>query len=419
MKHAVSTLVITTLFLAPQMAFAQEDHLIATIQDASVGKQITLHEPDGTVVFSHSPAGGPTESTPNFLEVIPEDKRFLVSCTDGSSNTGGSIEIYDYSAYASGGAITHVTSLDVGDKPFHTNVTPDGRVCVSIDGETPGRLLLVDLMDPANYVSIEGGQNHSTTAFVPLGGGDFDIYASNFFGPSTNGGMDILEYSGSAWNHRVNDLPLNYPLPHTAVYSDFDQRVYFTTAGEIVAFDTTGPQKDQINRTIPTVAGQMTPLLRVTPDGRYLVGGLHYDSAPGSYFYSIDLQDDSVTTVNSVSCKYYAFSPDGSWLVAGDLNKDPAQTNNEVHVIQIPGMTQAASFDLTGAHASNVGFQAAAFSPDSRYAYLGLAATDEVLIVDTQDLSGFTTFPTAAAPKWMRTIEVDNTTAVDNWMSYN
>lgn len=405
--------------LACSGAGASADHLVATVQDASAGKQITLHEPDGNIVFSYSPSGGPTENTPNFLESVPSQQRFLVTCTDGSASTGGSVEIFDYSAYGTGGAITHVMSLDVGDKPFHTSITPDERVCVAIDGETPGRILLFDLMDPANYESIVAGQNHATTAFVPLAGGGFDIYASNFFGPSTDGSVDIVEHDGSTWIVRADDVPLGAALPHTAVFSTYNDRVYYSTRGQLVGFDTQGAGKDQIVHTIPTVSGNMTPLLNMTPDGRYLVGGLHYDGAAGSYFYKVDLLDDSVQTVPSVSCKYYAFSPDGAWIVAGDLNKDPAQANNEVHVIDVGTMTREQEWELTGADASNVGFQAAAFSPDSRFAYMGLPAADAVMVVDTSDLSSYTTFPTAAAPKWVRTLSVTTTaSSVSDWQTY-
>ncbi len=405
--------------LASPLLAAPASHLVATIQDASVGKTITLHEPDGTVVFTHAPAGAANESTPNFLESVPSLQRFLVTCTDGSASTGGSVEIYDYSAYATGGAITHVTSLDVGDKPFHTSLTPDDRVCVAIDGETPGRILLFDLSDPANYTSIVAGQNHATTAFVPLPGGGFDIYASNFFGPSTPGSLDILEYTAGTWSVRVDDTPLNHQLPHTAIYTPYNERVYFSTAGELAGFATTGPQKDQLVHSIPTATDKMTPLLSVTPDDRYLVGGLHYDAAPGSTFYKVDLSDNSVQDVASVSCKYYAFSPDGAWIAAGDLNRDPAQTNNEVHLVDVGTMTIAAQWELTGADASNIGFQAAAFSPDSRYAYLGLHTVDKVMVIDTQSPATYSTFPTAPAPKWLRTIDVTGApTSVENWNQY-
>lgn len=408
------------LAFAGSTALAQTpaDHLVVTMQDGSVGKQITVHEPDGTIVYSYSTHGGPTERTPTFLASAPQHQRFLVSCPNGSSSLGGSIEVFDYSAYASGGPINHVVSLDVGDKPFHTAVAPDGRVVVCIDGETPGRILLVDLQDPEAYISIEAGQNHATIAFAPTSSGGFDIYASRFLGNSI-GSVDIVEKAAGGWARRATAIPLNKPRPHTAVYSSFNQRVYYSTQGELAGFDTQGAHRDELVHAIPTVDGRMTPLLRITPDHRFLVGGLHYDGVPGSFFYKVDLQDDSMATVPSVSCKYYAFAPTGQWIVAGDFNKDPDQQHHQVHVVDLDNMVVARSWDMQGDDASNVGFQAAAFCHEGRYAYLGLHAVDKVMVVDTEDLSSYQTFPTAAAPRWLRTLEVRGAaSSVRDWRAF-
>jgi hypothetical protein len=265
--------------------------------------------------------------------------------------------------------------------------------------------------------TISAGEHHLTFAFA----GDaasYDIYVGRFDGANP-GGVDIVD--GLTRSVRTTLEPFG-PRPHTAVYSALTERVYFSFGGGIEVFGTQGVELDTHVETIETVTPNMTPLLRISPDEQYIVGGLHFDGAPGSYFFSHDLVADSSQTVASVSCKYYAYSPDGRWIAAGDFNKPTSQANNHVHLINTdpgsPGyMTIAASWELTGATASRVGFHAAAFSPDSQTAYLGLSEAHQVMVIDVNSLSA-TYFNCELAPNWFHVLEDADSLAVQQWKQY-
>lgn len=391
------------------------DHLIITSQDASVGKEIAAYLPDGTHVFSHIPEGGVTDNTPAFIVPDPTTQRFLVTCPAPRTSTtpdNQSVRILDASDPYN---ITLVNTLHPGLRPFHAYLSPDGKFVVGNDSSDD--IAIIDPVEPDSYDLIEAGHHHTTIVFA----GDasqYDIYAGRFGDP---GGMDIVDGDTLTVRTQITDL---LPRPHSGVYSSYTERVYFGHMGGIEIFGTTGEEKDQHIGTIPMDEGQMIPLSRISPDGRFIYGGVHYDGEEGSYFYAVDLADDSVTTVPSVSCKYYAFSPDGKWLVAGDFNKPPSQTDFKVHVISTDPespdfMTVVTEFSVSN---SQIGFHTSAFSPDSRYAYLGLPDIDQIMVVDVEDLeASFLTLPSNSAPRWLRVLPLTSPlepTAVSNWNFY-
>ena len=390
------------------------DHLLAIAHEWSATKAITIYEPDGTLVFSYVTPGGVAENTPTFIESVADNSRFIVACPDGGATTEGSVEVFDYSGYPAVNGITHIQTLTPGNKPFHTEVTPDNQFIVANDGDNT-----FTLIDPVSLTTetISAGANHLTFAFA----GDassYDIYVGRFFGPGNPGGVDIVD--GVSRTVRTTLAPFGQ-LPHTAVYSSLSQRVYFSFGGGVEVFGTQGAEIDTHVDTIETATPNMTPLLSLSPDEQYVVGELHYDAAPGSFFYSYDVISDSSQTLPSVSCKYYAYSPDGKWIAAGDYNKPTSQANNQVHLINCDPtspnyMTLAASWELTGATASRVGFHAAAFSPDSKTAYLGLTEAHKVMVIDVDTLSA-SYFDCELRPNWFHVLDTSSLSIAD-WKNY-
>lgn len=388
------------------------DHLIATTQDSGVGKEIAIYTPTGSQIFSYTTIGGNTENVPTFLVNDPATHRFLVTCIGPTGGSGHSVQIFDYSNYPNG-EITHLQELEVGKKPYHCYLSPDNLFYVANDES--GTLAIIDPSSPNTFTEITAGLDHSTLVFA----GDattYDIFASRFGSP---GGMDIVDGTTHLIRTTLESLLGN---PHTGVYSAYTKRVYYGCSGGIEVFGTTADEKDTHITTIAMDSGQMIPLSHISPDGRYLIGGVHYDAATGSYFYSIDLSDHSITKCSSVSCKYYAYSPDGNWIVAGDYNKPADQEDYKVHVINCnPASTDymkvVKEFSVTD---SQIGFQAACFSADSRYAYLGLTTTDQMLEIDVDTLTETTiNLPTNAAPKWLRVLPLTTETShVTSWEIY-
>jgi len=163
------------------------DHLIAIAHDYSATKAITVYEPDGTLVYTYVTSGGPTTNTPTFIRSIPEEKRFIVACPNGGSQTGGIVEVFDYSSYPLG-PITHVQTLTSGNRPFHAAVTPDNLFIVANDGDDS-----FTLIDPLtlSMETISAGEHHLTFAFA----GDaasYDIYVGRFDGANPGGPYGCL-----------------------------------------------------------------------------------------------------------------------------------------------------------------------------------------------------------------------------------
>jgi DNA-binding beta-propeller fold protein YncE len=387
------------------------DHFIAISHKNDVNKKITVYEPDGKQIFSYGPPGTVMENTPRFIQAIPSAKKFFVTCPNGDAETGGTVEIFDYSGNPS--VIHHVLSLETGAKPFHAYVTPDDLFCVANDGDDT-----LSLIDPfaLRVETIVGGHHHATIGFPATESG-YDIYSTRFFGAGNPGGVDIID--GNTHEIRfTNDVIL--PLPHSVVYSPVTKKVYIACAGGIEVFGTVGEEKDVHLNTIPTTEGRMTPSLKLSPDGRYIVGNCHWDGESGSYFYSINLETEEMKSVSSVSCKGYAYSPDGKWIVAGDFNKPPEQEIQIVHIINCdPASPNYMSIvkEIPLSSPSQIGFYAHDFSPDSTTAYLGLTQSDMILKVDVTTLT-VSQFSCEAAPFILSVIPLHVTTDVGAWNLY-
>ncbi len=400
------SLAIAGLFCCIEVFAA--DHLIAVSHRNDINKMITVYEPDGTIVFSYEPSGSVLENTPRFIRAIPSVKKFFVSCPDGDSEEGGTVEAFDYSAYP--GSILCTRTLETGAHPFHSYVTPDNRFCVANDGEDT-----VSLIDPETMEieTFEGGHHHATVGFPTTESG-YDIYATRFNGTDSPGGVDIID--GLTKTIRITHSDI-LPLPHSVVYSPMMKKVYIACAGGVEVFGTEGAEKDVHLKTISTTEGHMTPSLKLSPDGRYIVGNCHWDGEPGSYFYSINLETEEMKTVESVSCKGFAYSPDGKWIVAGDFNMPGDQETQLIHVINCDPsspdyMTIVKEFPLSTP--SQVGFFAQDFSPDSQKAYLGLTQTDLIAVVDVTMLT-METFPCEPAPYFLSTLPLEVTSHIPYW----
>ncbi len=386
------------------------DYLIAISHKNDINKKVTVYEPQGTEVFSYVPEGSFSENTPRFIRPVPSAKRFFVSCPNGDAQTGGIVEAFDYSRYPE--SIAHVMSIETGDRPFHIYVTPDDLVCVANDGENTFSLIHPETLE---VETLAGGYHHATIGFAEYPGTSrfYDIYATQFH-PGEPGGVDIIDGNTRQIRKTLLDL---LPLPHSVVYSSLTKRIYIACAGGVEVFGTEGEQKDQHLKTIPTTEGHMTPSLKISPDGRYIVGNCHWDGEPGSYFYSVDLLTEEMTTCQSVSCKGYAYSPDGKWIVAGDFNKPGEEEIQRVHVISTDPsstdyMTVVKEFRLSTP--SQVGFLAQDFSPDGQKAYLGLTQTDQVMVVDVKTLTA-DYFDCDPAPFFLSVIPLHVTSCVESW----
>lgn len=388
-----------------------DDHFIAISHKNDVNKKITVYEPDGNQVFSYTPTGTVTENTPRFIQAIPSANKFFITCPNGDSESGGTVEVFEYQGNPS--TVQHIQTIETGGKPFHCYVTPDDLFCVSNDGDAT-----FSFIDPLTLLveTISGGYHHATIGF-PNSGSGYDIYATKFYGAGNPGGVDIID--GISREIRTTN-PEILPLPHSVVYSPVTQKIYIACAGGIEVFGTVGDEKDVHLETITTTADHMTPALKISPDGRFIVGNCHWDGAEGSYFYSINLETGEMATVSSVSCKGYAYSPDGKWIVAGDYNKPAEQEIQKVHIINCdPTSASYMSIvkEIPLSTASQVGFFAHSFSPDSTVAYLGLTQTDKIMRVDVTSLS-VTEFACEAAPFILNTIPLNETSNVPYWKLY-
>ena len=397
-----------SIFISPVFP---SDYLIAISHKNDIDKKITVYEPDGELIFSYVPPGSVMENTPRFIRAIPSTKQFIVTCPNGDSETGGTVEVFDCRDYPD--SVTHRQTIETGAKPYHTYVTPDHRFCVANDGDSSFSTIDPDTL---NVTTFTGGHHHATIGFALTDSG-YDIYATRFAGPDNPGGVDIID--GITGQIRTTN-PEILPLPHSVVYSPVTQNIYIACAGGIEVFGTVGAEKDLHLKTLSTTGGHMTPMLRLSPDGRYIVGNCHWDGEEGSYFYSINLETEEMTTVPSVSCKGYAYSPDGKWIVAGDYNKPDDQETQRVHIINCDPdspdyMSIVKEFSLSPP--SQAGFFAQDFSPDSRKAYLGLIQSDKIMVVDVAELTA-TEFDCEAAPFILRVIPLSETSGIPDWLMY-
>ncbi len=387
------------------------DHLIAVSHKNDVNKMIAVYDSGGAMVFSYTPPGSFFENTPRFIRVIPSLKRFFVTCPNGDSEDGGTIEAFDYSGFP--GSIIHLKSILSGNKPYHIYVTPDNKICSTNDGDDA-----ISLIDPSTFAieTIDAGHHHATIGF-PVNESGYDIFATRFMGSDNPGGVDIID--GITKEKRLTDSNI-LPLPHSVVYSTVTKKVYISCAGGIEVFGTQGAEKDVHLKTILTTEGHMTPSLRISPDGQHIVGNCHWDAEPGSYFFSIDLQTEKMTKVNSVSCKGYAYSPDGKWIAAGDFNKPFDQDIQVVHLINcdpdsVDYMTVAQQFELS--YPSQIGFFAQDFSPDSKKAYLGLTQSDQIMVVDVETFSA-SYIDCEAAPYFLSVLPLSIASSVNDWSMF-
>jgi DNA-binding beta-propeller fold protein YncE len=387
------------------------DHIIVISHKNDINKKITVYEPDGDQVYSYAPPGSVMENTPRFIQAIPAAKTFFVACPNGDSEFGGTVEIFDYSGNQS--AIHHAQTLETGAKPFHAYVTPDNLFCVANDGDDT-----LSFIDPLTLMveTIPGGHHHATIGF-PVTASGYDIYATRFLGAGNPGGVDIVD--GNTREIRITHNEI-LPLPHSVVYSPVTRKVYIACAGGIEVFGTVGDEKDVHLKTIPTTEGRMTPALKISPDGRYIVGNCHWDGEPGSYFYSINLETEEMKTVSSVSCKGYAYSPDGKWIVTGDFNKPPEQEIQQVQIINCDPISpnyMSIAKEVPLSSPSQIGFFAQGFSPDSTTAYLGLTQSDKIMRVDVTSLS-VSEFDCEAAPYILSVIARNEASDVSAWLHY-
>ncbi len=408
LTHFCSLLFISFIFVSMS---SSADHFIAISHKNDVNKKITVYEPEGEQVFSYAPPGSVLENTPRFIQAIPAAKKFIVTCPNGDTESGGTVEIFDYSGYPN--VIHHIQTFETGAKPFHAYVTPDDLFCVANDGEDT-----LSFIDPLTLMveTIAGGHHHATIGF-PLSESDYDIYSTRFLGADNPGGVDIID--GNTREIRLTNNEI-LPLPHSVVYSPVTRKVYIACAGGIEVFGTVGDEKDVHVKTIATTEGHMTPALKLSPDGRYIVGNCHWDGEPGSYFYSINLETEEMKTVSSVSCKGYAYSPDGKWIVAGDFNKPPEQEIQKVQIINCdPTSPNYMSIvqEIPLSAPSQVGFFAQGFSPDSTIAYLGLTQSDTIMRVDVTTLS-VSQFDCEAAPFILSVIPLNEPSGVSSWLHY-
>jgi DNA-binding beta-propeller fold protein YncE len=407
--------ILTILFLfGVPLNLLAADHLLAISHEFVVSKKMTVVQPDGTPVYAYTPPGSFYENTPNFVQALPTHQTFFVTCPNGDEewggHTGGTVETFHYSLNPL--TVSHRTTLTTGNRPFHIYPTPDEQICVTNDGDGT-----ISLIDPTTLevTTFPGGHDHGTVGFVSTEEG-YDLFVTRFHG-AESGGVDIIDGRTRLIRTTLSNL---LPQPHSMVYSSVTQRMYIACAGGIEVIGTAGAEKDLHLDTLPTTEGRMTPLLRVSPDGRYLIGNCHWDGEPGSYFYAIDLLTEERKTMASVSCKSFAYSPDGNWIVAGDYNKPGDQEIQRVHIINSNPTSEhymTVVKEISLSIPSQVGAFAQAFSPDSRTAYLGLTQTDQIMVIDVSTLTA-TTFGCEPAPVFLNVLPLSETTPVHHWIQY-
>ena len=401
------------------------NYLLAISHRNDVNKKITVYKPDGEQVFNYIPSGNYDENIPTWILSAPASKRLLVSCTvdedhhhekDTKTTTEGLVEVFDYSGYPDSG-ITHVDSVEVGNVPFHNYLAPDGRVVVSNDED--GTLSFIE---PASLEveTVTGGYHHGTVVFVGDASG-YDTYVGRFLGETETGGIDIIGKDGAV----RTTLTLSLPNPHSGVYSPLTKRVYFACMGGLEVIGTEGTDKDKLLEPVPLPGEGVEAQLKISPDGRHVIGNIYYED-PGDEqgaFYSYDTMTGALTSVESVNCTDFGYSPDGKWLVAGDLVLTGTSTVHQVHVINTDPsssnfMKVVKAIPLDEPIPSRVGFSGVQFSPDGTKAYVALTERDQLLVINMEDFSE-TTLPVEAAPWFLLAFSTAETpSGIEAWQLY-
>jgi len=412
---------LTVLILSCVSITAQSaNFLLALSHQNDVNKKITIYNPNGDQVLSYAPSGNYEENIPTWIISAPDVKRLFVSCTvdeehhhgkDIETAKKGLVEVFDYTGYPDA-PITHVGSVEVGNVPFHNYLAPDGRVVVSNDED--GTLSFIE---PASLVveTVTGGHHHGTVVFVGDASG-YDTYVGCFLGETQAGGIDIIGQDGSV----RTTLTLSLPNPHSGVYCPLTKRVYFACMGGLEVIGTEGEEKDKLLETFPLPGQGVEAQLKISPDGRHIIGNIYYEdpSDEQGAFYSYDTLTGVLTTVESVNCTDFGYSPDGKWLVAGDLVLTGTSSVHQVHVINTDPssasfMKVVKAIPLDEPNPSRVGFSGVQFSPDGTKAFVALTERDQLLVIDMEDLSE-TTLPVEAAPWFLLAFEAGER-ASGNW----
>lgn len=437
------------LFLATA-AFAQ-DHVLIVTHQGDVNRKITAYALDGTQLFSHNPGGALDKNHPSFIKSLASEFSFIVSCHDADRHHGGSIQAFRYGALS--GSFSHVTSIDTGETgPFHITLLPDNRFCVATDAEheEDGTLTVVDGATFAATV-IPIGSQHTTIGYAGDASG-YDIIAAlleeDGHGHGKPGVLDEHEeepgklaiIDGTTLEVRAL-LETDLPLLHSVVYSKLTQRVYVSGMGGLVVLGTQGTEKDVLLPTIEYSEERLAPWLKISPDGRYIFGLLephdhdHSHGKPGAadgeqlnnplahrtgstattrnqffrvtrskglldeddhdhdhnepLLFAYDLVTDSSSTLHTVQGGNFAYSPNGQWLVIGDIVLEEATASYRVDIIRFDPdsgtLSQEHRFILPlpgQKEVSTIASESSAFSPDSKRAYLPLPEADQIMVVD-------------------------------------
>ncbi len=400
------------------------DYLLALSHQNDVNKKITLYTPTGERLLSYAPSGDYDVNIPTWIISAPKVKRLFVSCTlDEEHNHGkgvkaakeGFVDVFDYSGYPNS-PITHVGSVEVGNVPFHNYLAPDGRVVVSNDED--GTLSFIE---PAtlNVETVTAGYHHGTLVFAG-DAADYDTYVGRFLGKTVRGGIDIIGHDGAV----RTTLALDLPNPHSGVYSPLTKRVYFACIGGLQIIGTEGDEKDKVVGKATLPGEGVEAQLKISPDGKRVIGNIYYEEGGGEQgaFYSYDVLTGALTSVESVNCTDFGYSPDGKWLVAGDLVLTGSSTVYQVHVINtdpdsIHFMKVVKAVPLDDPVPSRVGFSGVQFSPDGSLAYVALTERDQLLVIHMDDLSE-TTIPVEAAPWFLLTFQTESASGVRTWSFY-
>lgn len=401
------------------------DYLLAISHQNDVNKKVTIYNPDGQQIFNHVPSGSYDENIPTWMIAAPAVKRLFVSCTadeehhhekSNKAEKEGLVEVFDYSGYPDS-PITHVGSVEAGNVPFHNYLAPDGRVVVSNDED--GTLSFIE---PASLIveTVTGGYHHGTVVFVGDASG-YETYVGRFLGETEAGGIDIIGNDGTV----RKTLTLSLPNPHSGVYSPLTRRVYFACIGGLEVIGTEGTEKDKLLETVPLPGEGVEAQLKISPDGRHVIGNIYYED-PGEEqgaFYSYDTVTGALSSVESVNCTDFGYSPDGKWLVAGDLVLTGTSTVHQVHVINtdpssVNFMKVVKAIPLDEPVPSRVGFSGVQFSPDGTKAYVALTERDQLLVINMEDLSE-TTLPVEAAPWFLFAFSTEEIpSGIKSWQLY-
>ena len=419
-----------TITLTVGVASAGVIDLVVISHKNDVNKKITVYDPTtGMQVLSHVPEGDFEENTPTWIKEVPEEQRFFVACPSEEDHEHkvrhpankddhehdhefeGLVEVFDYSSYSTDAEIDYVAELRTGNRPFHMEISPDGRIVVANDESDT-----ISFVEAANLdiTTVTAGHHHTTLAFVGDESG-FDTYAGRFESPGEVDVVDALTGDVRA------TVTLSLDFPHNGVYSPHTERVYFACAGGISVIGTTGGERDTEVGTLSWPAGGRTSLLAISEDGRTLFGNVYNGTgAGGGLMVAYDLVANSSTTVAAGNCPTFSYSEDGKWLVTGDH----MLSGGENYLVEVIGADPGSPNFMTVVHqvdlgnANQVGFEGVSITPDSQTAYIALVQSDEILVLDLSDFSS-RTFPVEASPWFIRALEPRvYSSNVENWYRY-